>query len=862
VGITEVATIDKSVAAVTSPQELFVQLKSSESGLTGAQVTERRAQYGANALKREHATAARVLVRQFQSPLVYFLMLAAGLAFATNDVSDAGIIVIILLVNAVLGFSQEYRSERAVEKLSLLISNKVSVKRDGAPGLVDATDLVPGDVVVLKEGDVVPADLKLVEAGNVEVDESQLTGESVGVTKTAQMDGTGSGDNSLLFAGSTVDSGELTGVIYATAGHTALGQVAALSTGIHKVTQYQKSLKSFSTMLMKIVLGSLAVTVLVKVLVGGGSHHIAALLIFVIALAVSVVPEALPVIATLTLARGALDLAKQKVVVKRLSSLEDLGDVTLLCTDKTGTLTEGKPTITGLVAGDGDLFQALASAAADPESSGKEGTQTAFDAAFAAYVPEGIKQQARGYAIVGEVPFDPAARRRRVLLAKSGTDERFLVVTGSPETLLDIAQSPSRQQYLDQIAAEGKQGMRHLGLAYRQVGQAEGTDIVSLEHDLTFLGFVTMSDPLRAGIVDTTATARQLGVAVKMLTGDSTEVAAYVAGQVGLLTDGAPVYSGEDLAKLSAPELAAAAEKSNVFARVSPQQKYALIEALKRSEVVGYQGDGVNDAPSLKLADVGIAVDSATDVAKANADIILLDKDLAVVINAISYGRTIFVNINKYIKYTMVGNFGNFMALTVLYLLATNLPLLPRQLLLMSLLTDLPLVAISTDSVDTAELARPSVYSASALLSVSMVLGTLTALAELAFFLTLHGRSSSATETSLYLFLSFTQLVVIFSVRNRGHFWKASRPSAPLLGSMALTGAITVAITYVSPVAHLFSFSPPSVTDVGLVLLGAIIYFFALDVLKVRYYSLTDRGHQAPRAVVPAPEKRAAPPGA
>ena len=770
---------------------------------------------------------------------MYFLALAGILALATKDFSDGGIIIFILLLNGVLGFSQEYRSERAIEKLSVLITNKVLVTRDDSPVLVDASALVPGDVVVLKEGDVVPADIKLLQGDNVDVDESQLTGESVGVAKTASPDA-GEGDASLLFTGSTVESGGLTGVVYATANDTALGKIATLSTDIHKVTEYQQWLSSFSMLLTKIVIASLAVTVLLKILLEHGSANVSGLLIFVIALAVSVVPEALPVIATVTLARGALELAKQNVVVKRLSSLEDLGDVTILCTDKTGTLTQGRPTITGLASADDELFEALALAAADPSSKGQEGTQAAFDAAFANYIPDRIKQVARTYTITGEVPFDPAACRCRVLLSREGPRSQTLVVIGSPETLLDIAECPTRQQYLDQIAAEGRQGMRHLGLAYRQIGADEVAAILSLEHDLTFLGYVTLSDPLRADISATIATAETLGVGVKILTGDSLEVAAYVAGKVGLLTDGVPVYSGADLTKMSAAEFSKAALKSNAFARVSPEQKYSLIEALKKSDVIAYQGDGINDAPSLKLADVSIAVDSATEVAKANSDIILLDKSLAVIISAINYGRSIFANIDKYIKYTMVGNFGNFIALTVLYLFATKVPLLPRQLLLMSLLTDIPLVAISTDSVDASDLAQPSKFAAGPLLSISLVLGTLTAIAELLFFLTLHGQTSTVSETSLYLFLSFTQIVVIFSIRNRDHFWRASRPSVPLVVAMALTAVVALAATYAPPLAHLFSFTEPSLSEVGYLVLAAVAYLFALDLVKVVYYKVVN----------------------
>jgi P-type Mg2+ transporter len=840
-------TISKRTAAASAPAKLLRQLGSSPAGLDAGQVARQRSACGPNTLTKDRATALRVLVRQFESPLVYLLLLAAGLSFATRDVSDGSIITAILVINAALGFSQEYRSQRAVQKLSHLISNKVAVRRDGFGQIIDTGDLVPGDIVTLKEGGVVPADLKLIEAARVEVDESQLTGESVQVTKTVQVNDATAGDSSLVFTGSVVVRGELVGVAYATGNDTALGKIAALSRGVRKVTQYQRWLGSFSLLLMRIVLCSLAVTVVIKLALGHGAVQLAALLTFVIALAVSVVPEALPVIATLTMARGAVQMARQKVVVKRLSSLEDLGSITILCTDKTGTLTEGKLTVTRLVSSNDELFQTLVAASSDPESAGQAGTQAAFDRAFGRFIPEAVQERSRGYTILGEVPFDPDARRRRILLSGQDGTERVLVVIGSPETLLlGIADCPARPQYLDQIAAEGRQGMRHLGVAYRLVGNHEPADILSLEHDLTFLGFVTLSDPLRPGTADTIAAAGQLGVAPKILTGDSVEVAGYVAGQVGLRDGNAPVFSGADLSKLSDAGLATAARRSNVFARVSPEQKYQLISALKHSDVVGYEGDGINDAPSLKLADVGIAVDSATDVAKANADIILLDRKLAVIINGIGNGRAIFANINKYIIYTMVGNFGNFIALTVLFLLATSLPLLPRQLLLLSLLTDLPLVAISTDSVDSAALARPPESSPRLLLSTSMVLGGLTAVAEMLFFLTVRNQSLPVAETSLYLFLSFTQLIVIFCVRNRSYFWRASRPSSPLLAAMSVTAIAAIAITYVPKVAHLFSFTGPSATEIGRMALWLVVYFVALDLLKVSYYRLLDGRQRQP----------------
>lgn len=837
---TQAVTIDQQTAASLTGPELLAKLRCSDQGLVPEEVESRRATHGRNELPHERVTAIRVLIRQFQSVLVYFLAIAAVLSYATGDLPDGVIITVILVLNAGLGFSQEYRSERAVEELSRLINTRIAVRRQDRLALVDVAELVPGDIVSVREGDIVPADLKLLRADGMQADESLLTGESVPVTKSGDDTKVG-GDASLLFAGSTVGRGEGTAVVYAIATETQLGRIASLSSSVHKVTQYEKSLRSFSSLLLRIVGVSLAITLAIKLLLGGGVSHIALLLVFVIALAVAVVPEALPVIATLTLARGALRLVKEQVVVKRLSSLEDLGNVTLLCTDKTGTLTENKLSVEKLVSSDDRLFATLAFASIDRTAQTTAGTQSSFDSAFEAFVPSDVKSKADSYSVLKELPFDPAARRRRVVVRDATAGSTFFVVLGQPETLLDIATCPEAEQYREQIATEGRQGLRHLAIAYRQLQQGETLDDLEHEGALRFLGFVALVDPLRPSTATTIATAQQLGVAIKVLTGDSAEVAEYVGRQVGLIPERGRVYTGDDLSKMPPEEFARTVRESNVFARVSPEQKYDIIRALKPHEIVGYQGDGINDAPALKLADVAIAVDSATDVAKASSDIILLDKDLNVIINALKYGRTIFANINKYIKYTMVGNFGNFFALVALYLLATNLPLLPRQVLLLSLLTDVPLVAISTDTVSTSELEQPDRYNAHALLVISLVLGTLTGLVELAFFTTLHGDSVGISQTSLYLFLTFTQLIVIVTIRNRDHFWRATSPSIQLMGGIALAAIVGLALIYFPPTAQIFSFTRLSMVEVGKILLVTVTYLVVLDVVKVAYYKLAEQ---------------------
>ncbi|MGH7233983.1 MAG: HAD-IC family P-type ATPase, partial [Candidatus Saccharimonadales bacterium] len=429
-----------------------------------------------------------------------------------------------------------------------------------------------------------------------------------------------------------------------------------------------------------------------------------------------------------------------------------------------------------------------------------------------------------------ELPFDPAARRRRVVF-KDG-HKTYLVEVGSVETLLELSSDPKSEQYMKTIRADGVSGLRHLGIAYKEVRYTsqESFDILDHEDKLHFMGFVTLEDPLRSSAKHTIALAEHLGVGIKILSGDSREVTEYVGKEVGLITKSQRVYTGEEIDKLSDIELAEVLHKNNAFARLNPEQKYRVIKLLKlHGDVVGYQGDGINDAPALKLADVAIAVSHATDVAQENSDILLLRNDLNVIVNGINYGRGIFLNINKYFRYTMTSNFGAFFALGALYLLSPALPLLTIQLLLSNLVSDMPLIAISTDTIDSRELARPSAYNNKTLFFISMFLGMYTALFYLIFFAIVKDKPTLVTQTSFYLFMTLTSFIVIFSVRNKQHFWKAPPLSQALKISLTTVTTIVLATIYFAPTRSLFSFARLGPGSLSTVLIMTIFYFVFLD---------------------------------
>jgi len=831
--------MDKATLQALDKQELFEELQSSSTGLSNEEANRRLTEYGKNQLTKSGHNALRVFVRQFKSSLVYMLVAACLISLWLQDYSDAVLIAIILFINTLLGFYQEYKSERIVEKLSKYIRKQVIVRRDGKIYSVSETEIVPGDLVIIHEGDIAVADMRLIEADNLLVNESQVTGESVPVLKQSLERTSGNISSSLssVYAGSIIEKGKGMGVVYATGNLTELGVIASLSIETKKETQYEKFLVSFSGLLIKVTLASLAVIFALKIIFAPSQlSNVGELLLFIVALAVAVVPEVLPVIATVTMTSGAMKLAKKQVVVKRLSSMEDFGNITMLCTDKTGTLTENKMTVTKVTSEDHRLMLLLAGASIQEIIGERKQFLSSFDAAFVDYIPDDIKIRSQQFRILKELPFDPNARRRRTVVFDSVTGKYYLVVIGSTDTVLGISRNHIQDRYSQELISERKDGLRHIAIAYKEIAYQVNFDILKNEQDVQFLGFATLLDPLRPDAKDTLRKAEKLGITIKILSGDSREVAGYVGRKVGLLKGGQTVYTGDELEAMTKEDFKSTVKNNAVFARVAPKQKYDIINVLKEEDVVAYQGDGINDAPALKLADVAVAVDNATDIAKENADIVLLRSNLGVIINGIKNGRTIFVNINKYIKYTLVGNWGNFIALGALYLLSSGLPMLPIQVLLTSVITDIPFISISTDTVEDSEVILPKKHNPRELIMLPLVLGIPTALFSLGSFYLIHNMDKIVIQTVLFLLFTMLQMFAFFSVRTVGHFWKGTRPSLILSALFVLALLFSVLFTYIWPFQAWFHFASLPAIGIMAMLLAMVLYLLIMDVVKSQYY--------------------------
>lgn len=848
-----------------SPKELFASLATTQGGLTQSEAERRLAVTGANSLaKAQGAGVLRLLARQYESPLVLILIFAAIVSIIVQEWTDAIIILLIVIGSTVLGFTQEYRASEAVRKLRERLSLQALVTRDGTMRPVDASLLVPGDIVSLSAGNLVPADGVVIEARDFLVSQAALTGESFPAEKSIEPVPEGAAlpqRRNVVYLGTSVRSGTAKMLVVKTGPETEIAGLASHISQASTETDFERGIRRFGYLLTRImiviVLGVLTVNLMLH------RPPIDSLL-FAVALAVGLSPELLPAIMSVTLSAGARRMAERGVIVRRLDAIENLGSANVLCTDKTGTLTKGVVELSGALDPSGEeskeVFR-LAFINATLET----GIENPLDAAIIAHAekqPLAVSLPAKA----DEIPYDFLRKRLTIVVESADGPARHTIVTkGAFDNVIacctQIAAKdgnhPLDDESLQRLRAfyeqRGEAGFRVLGLASRTVPAKDHYDKAD-ETEMVFEGFLLFFDPLKDDIEATVQSLSALGIATKIITGDNRHVAAHVGEAIGL--DPARVLTGDQLNEMRDDALWHLAAKTHLFAEVDPQQKERIVRALQRSgHVVAYMGDGINDGPALNIADVGISVDEAVDVARETADIVLLQRDLDVLRQGVIDGRHTFANTIKYIEITTSANFGNMISMALATVFVPFLPLLAKQILLNNFLSDLPSIAISTDNVDHEATALPQRWDIGRIQSFMLVFGLISTVFDLVTFAVLLGvfHAHEALFQSTWFVVSvMTELVVVLVLRTHRPAWK-SAPSRTLLYATAAVFVMTLYLTYNNFVASMFGFVPIPwhLMAIGLFIVAA--YVVATEAAKTMYFARrTGRTRRAPSGEQPA----------
>jgi len=786
------------------------RLGASAGGLQPAEAQRRLARYGANRLREVNGNRPlAVLLRQFRSPMVLILLGAALLSAALNEVDEAAMVTIIVLASTGLGFVQEYRAGNALVELRRRVAVASLVRRDGRDVEVPSADIVPGDIVLLRAGSLVPADALMLEASALHVDEAALTGESFPVVKIAAAPEARLTADNRVHMGTSVRSGEGIALVTETGVHTEFGRIAASVAAVEPETSFALGTRRFGLLMTQIMFVLITIVLVANVLLG---RPVLDSLLFAAALAVGITPELLPAIVTVTLSRGARLLADRGVLVRRLVAIENLGAMDVLCTDKTGTLTAGDVRLDQAVDVDGRASTEVLRWAV-LNASLQTALPNPLDAALLAHRAEldlaGIRKR-------GEIPYDFERKRLSVVVDDFGAD--VLACKGAAGSILPICTSievdgvaqpftAARRQVEEQrLAAWSSEGQRVIALGVRTVAADRACGLED-EAGLTLLGYLLFADPLKPGIADTVAALARNGIGLRIVSGDNRYVAEHVAAAIGLTPR---IVVGEELEGLASAAFARRVAAANVFAEMTPDQKERVVVALRRAGfTVGYLGDGINDAPPLRAADIGISVDNAVDAAKASADVILLQRDLQVLLDGVLAGRTAFGNTIKYIAITISANFGNMISMAAASLLLPFLPMLAAQILLNNLLSDLPMLAVSTDRVDAELLAAPRHWDFPALVRSMLGFGLVSSAFDAVTFLVLlqvFHAAPATFQTAWFAESLLTQLAVVAVMRTRQRFYR-SLPS-PLLLATSVSVAIVALVLPFVPLAGVVGFVP------------------------------------------------------
>jgi P-type Mg2+ transporter len=813
------------------------ELHSSASGLSDREAKQRLVKYGANSLKQQRKSSAiGLLINQFKSPIVLILIFAAGLSIFLNDRTDAIIILTIVLASGLLGFWQERGASDAVEKLLALVQVKATVLRAGQSQEIPHEDVVPGDIVLLAAGDSIPGDCLVLESKDLSVNEAALTGETYPADKMSGVVPEAAGlseRTNTLYMGTHVISGSAQALVVGTGKQTEFGKVSERLQLRPPETEFERGLSKFGYFLMEV---TLILVVLIFVANVYLKRPVLESFLFSLALAVGLTPQLLPAIVSVNLARGAKQMAKKQVIVKRLAAIENFGSMNVFCTDKTGTLTEGEVKIHAAIDPQGKdndrvLFYAYLNAASE------SGYANPIDIAIRQHQTFDISS----YQKLDEVPYD--FHRKRLSILFSSNNSQLIITKGALKNILEICTtventpgqivdiSGERQQLQQQAEELGEKGFRVLGVAYRVFDKTSFSK--ADETNMTFLGYLALFDPPKAGIADTLREMQQLGITPKMITGDSHAVAISIIQQIGLPET--QVLTGSQLRQLSDEALMHRVQRTNVFAEVEPNQKERIIIALKKAgNVVGYMGDGINDASALHAADVSISVESAVDVAKEAADIVLMQKDLNVLINGVKEGRITFANTLKYVFMATSANFGNMFSMAGISLFIPFLPLLPSQILLTNLLTDFPELTIATDRVDRELVNKPRRMDIKFIRNFMVVFGLLSSVFDYltfgALLLLLHAQPEQF-RTGWFIESTISASLVVLVVRTRQSIF-SSKVGKYLFWATLATVATALIIPF-TPLAQLLGFRALPLHF--LLVLGAIVALYVIVAEGVKH---------------------------
>jgi len=823
--------------------EVLAQLKTSQSGLSTQEVQSRLATYGPNELaEKQKRTGLVEILYHLRNPLVLILLIAGLISGFVGQVTDAVIIFFIVLLSIILDVYQETKAQNAAEALKERVTTKATVLRDGLKEEVKLSEIVPGDIVYLIAGDLVPADSRLISVKDFNLNQSALTGEAFPVEKNANPLSTTTAEltswSNYVFLGTSVVSGTGTAVVVKTGSSTQYGGIAKELVGKATETEFEKGLRRFGALMTEVTLFLVLFVFFVNAFFYLGSRSILDSLLFAVALAVGLTPELLPMIMSINLSRGAVAMSQKGVIVKRLAAIQNFGNMDVLCTDKTGTLTENKLTLNNYEDLEGKQAPKVLTYGYI-NSILEAGLKSPLDDAVLQYKPLDVSNINK----IDEIPFDFIRRRVSVVVEHEG--QRLLIAKGAPEEIqkictncetdekvsdfANVCQSMFNQKYMDLSA----QGYRVLAVAYKKVTDDKTHYSIGDETDMVFLGFLSFLDPPKESAKESVRLLARDGVELKIVTGDNELVTKTTCEQLGFNIKG--IILGNDIAHLQDDALSRVVEDNNIFARVNPAQKDRVIKALRSNgHVVGYMGDGINDAPSLKTADVGISVENAVDVAKESADLILLQSDLTVLDQGVLEGRKTFGNTMKYIMMGVSSNFGTMFSVAGASLFLSFLPMTAIQILLNNLMYDLSEATIPTDNVDEEYIEKPKKLDISYIRRFMLVMGPVSSIFDfLTFFIMLvvFQASVHVFQTAWFVESLSTQTLVVFVLRTRKTPFYKSKPGKYLLISSLAIVATAFALPY-TPLGAIFQFVPPPATFYPALAALIIAYIFLVEFVK------------------------------